>query len=182
MISTGFDRALLEVATWLLLGCGCWATLLCIAALVESGTAGRVHATAWVGCPPRLRRALLAGLGLALAGSGTAAPATGSTGPLPPHGSGATASAGLPVPARPVGTTSTGRPAASVVVRPGDSLWRLAAERAGARASPRQVADLVRWTHHRNRAVIGPDPDLLHPGQRLVLPASRHDRPREERP
>jgi hypothetical protein len=179
MISTAFDRVLLGTATWLLLACACWAALLFLAAFVESATSGRVRATVWVGCPPRLRGVLLAGLGLVLAG-GAAAPATASPDPRAPRASGVVASAGLPVPARPVGFSADR--AAPVVVRPGDSLWRLAEQRAGARASPRQVAALVRRTHHRNRAVIGPDPDLLHPGQRLVLPAPRHDRSLEERP
>lgn len=73
----------------------------------------------------------------------------------------------LPVPARPVdgrppeaGPRSPRvAPAATVVVRPGDTLWALAAGHAWRRL------------HAANRGVIGPDPDLIHPGTRLVLPA-----------
>lgn len=61
-----------------------------------------------------------------------------------------------------------------VVVQPGDTLWHLArAEllRAGAPASNSAVA--ARWHawFQLNRTVIGPDPDLLHPGTRLQRPA-----------
>ena len=56
-------------------------------------------------------------------------------------------------------------------VRPGDTLWGLAARLLGPRASTAQVqAAWPRW-HAANRAVIGPDPDLLYPGQTLHPPA-----------
>lgn len=57
-----------------------------------------------------------------------------------------------------------------VVVRPGDSLWSIAADRLGAGAG---VADVARACEHwyaANRDVVGPDPDVLQPGQRLVAP------------
>jgi nucleoid-associated protein YgaU len=59
-----------------------------------------------------------------------------------------------------------------VTVRPGDSLWRIAA-----RALPRGTAGTVierswhRW-YAANRTVIGPDPSLIQPGQHLTPPAS----------
>jgi nucleoid-associated protein YgaU len=60
---------------------------------------------------------------------------------------------------------------ATVVVRPGDSLWRLAREHvAAAHPTDRQVAAAwPRW-YAANRAVIGTDPDLIHPGARLRVP------------
>jgi hypothetical protein len=73
-----------------------------------------------------------------------------------------------------------GRPAptrgvAALVVRDGDSLWTLTRRWLGADATRAEVA--VQWPrlYAANRAVIGPDPDLIHPGQRLVPP------PRDER-
>ncbi len=58
-----------------------------------------------------------------------------------------------------------------VVVRRGDSLWEIAARHLGADAGPAEVAaEWPRW-YAANRAVIGGDPDLLRPGQRLVPPA-----------
>lgn len=57
-----------------------------------------------------------------------------------------------------------------VLVRPGDTLWGLAARSLGAEASAATVAEeWPRW-YAVNRAVIGPDPDLLLPGQRLRTP------------
>ena len=61
-------------------------------------------------------------------------------------------------------------PSTVVRVRPGDSLWAISAERLGPRAT---VADLVdHWhrTYDLNAGVIGPDPDLILPGQLLELP------------
>ncbi|MEO7981021.1 MAG: hypothetical protein ABI807_09045 [Sporichthyaceae bacterium] len=58
-----------------------------------------------------------------------------------------------------------------VVVRRGDSLWEIAARHLGADAGPAEVAaEWPRW-YAANRAVIGGDPDLLRPGQRLAPPA-----------
>jgi nucleoid-associated protein YgaU len=62
------------------------------------------------------------------------------------------------------------RVADEVVVRRGDSLWDIAARHLGADASAADVAvEWPRW-HQANRDVIGSDPDLLIPGQRLVPP------------
>lgn len=63
-----------------------------------------------------------------------------------------------------------------VVVRRGDTLWDIAARQLGPDASAAEVADeWPRW-HRANREVIGPEPDLLLPGQRLRPPvaASHH--------
>jgi nucleoid-associated protein YgaU len=57
-----------------------------------------------------------------------------------------------------------------VVVRRGDSLWSIAARDLGPGASDAEVAaQWPRWWH-ANRAVIGPDPDLILPGTRLRPP------------
>lgn len=56
------------------------------------------------------------------------------------------------------------------VVRPGDSLWEIAAAHLGDRATPAEIAaEWPRW-YQTNRAVIGADPDLIHPGQALLAP------------
>ncbi|QIK68375.1 LysM peptidoglycan-binding domain-containing protein [Nocardioides sp. HDW12B] len=93
----------------------------------------------------------------------------------------------LPLPHRPVGglaTAATPRPApapavaprpdadAPVVVRPGDTLWALASRHLLAPdASDGQVDAAWRRLYAANRAVLGPDPDLIRPGSRLDLPA-----------
>ena len=165
-----YDALLLALAAWVLIGCAAWGMLIGVAALVETTSAGRLRATAWVGCPQSLRRLLLAGLGVALVGAG-------------PLQSSATASteAPLPVPTRPLGTVEAGtRPAENqgpqvgLVVRPGDSLWRIAEQRLHSSASADEVLALVHRLHHRNRGVIGPDPDLIRPGQRLAVPPRPH--------
>jgi hypothetical protein len=58
-----------------------------------------------------------------------------------------------------------------VVVRPGDSLWLIAARRLG--GHPTDAAIAAAWPHWyaTNRDVIGADPRLIVPGQRLVDPS-----------
>lgn len=60
--------------------------------------------------------------------------------------------------------------AATVVVRPGDSLWAIVGRHLGPDATDGAIAtEWPRW-YAANRAVIGADPDLIHPGQRLAPP------------
>lgn len=62
--------------------------------------------------------------------------------------------------------------AGEVVVRPGDTLWGITARWLGARATEAGVAaQWPRW-YATNRAVIGPDPNLIVPGERLSPPAA----------
>lgn len=88
-------------------------------------------------------------------------------------------------PAQPVSTpvvappTAAGRgpspsPAASTYrVETGDTLWSIAAAHLPDRATDQQIAlAWPRWWH-ANRAVIGPDPGLIRPGQHLVVPGTR---------
>lgn len=79
-------------------------------------------------------------------------------------------------PAAPV-TSAPRRAAAAdqdddVVVRRGDSLWSIAARHLGPAATDAEIAlDWPRW-FTANRTTLGPDPDRLHPGQRLRPPAA----------
>jgi hypothetical protein len=163
-----FDSLLCAAAAWLLVACTGWAALICAAALLEASTAGRIRATTWTGCPPAARRALLAGLGVALATApGQASSPAWATGPMD-NSRQPSAGQALPAPARPLGAAP--RPP-RVVVRTGDTLWHLAADRLPRASRAIVVADFVDRLHHRNRDVIGPDPDLILPGERLVIPA-----------
>jgi LysM domain len=174
----GFANLLTAFAAWLLVGCAGWSTLVSAAALVETTTAGRVRATTWVGCPPSLRRVLVAGIGFALV-SGVSgqtsvvarvtASVTASERGTSPGRSAPSWQRSLPVPARPLGRVPSSR-SPRVLVRPGDTLWHLAADRLRPSASDGEVALLVERIHRRNQELIGPDPDLIHPGQRLVVP------------
>ena len=80
----------------------------------------------------------------------------------PASGAGSVGHAGAPVHASTADT---------VVVRPGDSLWSLAAADLGDAVTPARVAaQWPRWWQ-ANREAIGDDPDLLRPGTPLVPPA-----------
>ncbi|QSF58638.1 LysM peptidoglycan-binding domain-containing protein [Nocardioides sp. zg-1228] len=127
-----------------------------------------------------VRRLVLAACGVAVVAGG-ALPAQAAA------GDGAEVLAGLRLPERavtpavvarsgahraaPAATSRAGRPVGEedYVVRAGDSLWSIA------RAHPAPGSDTeTRWRAiwHHNRAVVGDDPDLIHPGQALRLPAS----------
>ncbi|UMG91713.1 LysM peptidoglycan-binding domain-containing protein [Nocardioides sp. TF02-7] len=107
------------------------------------------------------------------------APAAAATGPVPDERSprtdpparvGQELLAGLPLPDRATGGAR--RPAAPEThrVRTGDSLWTIAADRLDGAASAAEVTAYWQRVHAVNAAEIGPDPDLIHPGQQLVLP------------
>lgn len=179
----GSDRAavtLVAVICWLVLG---WLLLAVSATAAGSlpgvlGTIARAVSGRLV--PATLRRATVLALGLSVAtGGASAAAASGH----PPNGRPdrvVSVSSGLAQPTRataridvdwPVGSTSAPAPARrTVIVAPGECLWDLAATRLGRDATNAQIAaEWQRW-YAANRSVIGPDPDLIHPGQRLVSP------------
>ena len=173
-----FEELLVTGATWLLALGGAWTVLVLAAAVIEVVSDGRLVLTTRLGCPGPLRRVLLTGLGVVLASGGAVAvvPVAAAPAPFSPGaGGGPTGASGLPVPARPTGAAYA-LPRQRVVVEPGDNLWRLARERSP-RSSTQDVARLVDRTHRANRRVIGPDPDLIHPGQRLRIPQQRHHQP-----
>lgn len=68
------------------------------------------------------------------------------------------------------GTIAPGSEQRFVVVDPGDTLWDLAAEQLGGAASTEETAAAWPAIYSLNRGLIGPDPGLIEPGQRLVLP------------
>ncbi len=110
-----------------------------------------------------VRRLVLAACGVAVV-SALASPAAGAA----PGHPGPDVLAGLPLPERAVGPAHpTGR---VVAVRPGDTLWALAAAGLPARASAADITDRWQLIYRRNRGVIGADPDLIRPGQLLRLP------------
>lgn len=82
-------------------------------------------------------------------------------------------------------TPPAARPQRSVVVRPGDSLWRIAAQHLRPSAPERRVAtQWPRW-YAANRSVIGADPDHIVAGQVLVPPHARpqnHQHPQRSQP
>ncbi len=141
------------------------------------------------------RRVVLAACGAAVV-AGVAAPAMAGQGgdlerlaglPLPDRATAGSVRTEVSPPTRAAGPAPAPRPASGdsgpsgdsrpgdeVVVRPGDSLWSLAAARLPASAGPDRVERAWRAVYTANRAEIGADPDLIRPGQRLHLPGT-HD-------
>jgi nucleoid-associated protein YgaU len=59
--------------------------------------------------------------------------------------------------------------AGALTVRAGDSLWAIAARHPAGQSTAAVAAAWPRW-YAANRAVIGPQPDLIYPGERLLPP------------
>lgn len=68
------------------------------------------------------------------------------------------------------GTVGTADTARTVVVRPGDCLWDITAALLPPGSPDADVAAAWPLLYASNRGVIGADPDVVHPGQALVVP------------
>lgn len=175
VLRAGFDRWVVWGAAGLATLCAAWFALMATLVL-GSALTGTVPARI-LGCPGWLRRGLLAVSGLALVGA-VAAPAGAEPGHPASPPSLVRLVEGLPLPDRTTDASASAArgpraaPAARevVVVAPGDCLWRLAAATLPPHATDAEITE--RWHHlyRLNRAAIGADPDLIHPGQRLRLP------------
>lgn len=162
------DQALVQICTGgLVLALG-WAWVQAVAGVAD----------AWRGAAPAMahrgvRRLALAACGAALVGAVTA-PAHAEPGRPGPH-----VLSGLPMPDRAEGPAHPRRPGHPdhpdhlpgrvVVVRPGDSLWRIAERDLPPRAGAARITERWHALYRRNRSVVGADPDLIRPGQVLVL-------------
>jgi len=181
-VPPSLDELLALVAgavAWLLLSWLSFVTLLGVAAATPWLARDAMSALADRLTPAVLRHGLAAVLGVAVIGAPTAASAATSITPPTPTGSSSPGIAALDwLPDRAVApsadaiATTPGSTPGVVIVAPGDTLWGLAATRLGPAATPAQIAaEWPRW-YAENRDVIGPDPGLLSPGQRLVTPPS----------
>jgi hypothetical protein len=83
---------------------------------------------------------------------------------------------GLPMPDRPAGRPSGAQSGPRLaIVRPGDTLWQIAARHLGPAATDARIAaDWPRW-YAANRSVIGDDPGLITPGTVLHAPAGMRE-------
>ena len=156
----GFDVVLVDLCEVVLLGCAAWLWLVTTVVAVDAARGLTVR-----------RRGVPRGLRRVVRGSGGRGP--------PPPGAGRGAGGGCRGPPPPPGPPAPGHlarlmqreardPASFVRVRPGDTLWGIATDRLGSGAEwPRLYAP--------NRNVVGPDPDLIRPGQRLTLPGLREE-------
>jgi hypothetical protein len=161
---TPLDVALTEVAALALLGCALWmwvATTAVVAGVLRGTPSPSSRSASAV--PSLVRRVVLAACGVALAG-GLAQPSYAADPPV--HR--AAHLSGLPLPDRAV----TGSPPVrrTVRVRPGDTLWSLAARDLPVGSPDASIT--ARWhaIYAANRSLIGPDPDVIVPGLRLRLP------------
>ena len=158
---------------------GCWLCLgwfglavTCALATAVPGAVGRTASSlADVVTPSVLRTVLVAGLGLTVvtgpAALATSASSPGTTSPA------ATTWAGDDAAVRRAALPQLDRPAEDrpvVTVQAGDCLWTIAARALGPEATDAQIAAAWPSWYAANRAVIGADPNLLQPGQRLVAP------------
>jgi len=180
---------------WLVSGCalasvGCVAWLWVLATLVVlDALRGRPDRA---GVPLAVRRVVLAACGLSLAG-GLVVPAHADR-PAPPPKSASTTQAllvGLPLPDRTTTTTewigtlgthpTPARDAAptheEVRVEPGDTLWGIARDTLPPHAGSDEIDRRWRAIYRANLDAVGADPDLIRPGQRLLLPPTE-DHPR----
>ena len=202
-----FDALVLGLCAALLLGCVGWllalTTITLAAHAAHLAAPGSRRVAALAGAldrlsPRLLRRLVAATLGATLT-AGVAAPALAADGG--PGGPARSGLSGLRLPDRSVGTTLSiasprtialdpphgvrvgHEPAAphTLVVAPGDSLWSLAAELLPPHAGAPRIAAAWESLQRANVDRIGPDPDLILPGTRLVVPdpapAHREDAP-----
>lgn len=172
--------AIVVVACWLAwLGAAYLALATVAAALAHvPGVVGRLGATLETLAPPALRRTVQIGVGVVAATGILVGPTTATAAPPSPGASTAPAATSLDWPG--LSTPTSARPAAEapIVVRTGDSLWAISAHLLGPRGSASHIARLWPRVYAANRAVIGPDPDLIRPGQRLRATTALERTPR----
>ncbi|MCD9197079.1 LysM peptidoglycan-binding domain-containing protein [Aeromicrobium wangtongii] len=165
-----FPDALIAAASLCLLAVAAWSLL--AAALVVLGGSSRLLAAV---TPTILRRALIAGA------TGVLVAAPAQAGQLAAPDVPAHSVSGLRLPDRPDATETTvpaaqkrtAAAAETVRVRPGDTLWSIAARSLPHDASPADIAHAMRRWHDTNRDVIGADPDRIFPSQRLTPPSGK---------
>lgn len=174
------ERLITGGAAVALLLCSLWVLLVTVAGVVEAFTtvaAPRRRRMRSLLGPAVLRRLVALACGTALGSAAVVGPVAADPGehplrglPLPDR---THATAALDPPAVPAARPA---PASQVVVRPGDSLWRLAERGLAHDADSQDVDRRWRALYRANRAVLGPDPDLIHPGAVLDVTALTHDR------
>ncbi|GAA1791202.1 hypothetical protein GCM10009795_041110 [Nocardioides hankookensis] len=161
-----FEAALVRLCAALGVVAAAWLWLVVVLTVLDA-LRGRGRAAGAATAP--VRRVVLAACGVALVGglaTGTAHATPGRLHEDRVAGSAAVL-AGLPLPER----APAPAPDRTVVVAPGDSLWSIAARTLGPGASAAEIDAGWRRLYDLNRDVIGPDPDVIHPAQRLeVLP------------
>lgn len=194
--AASFDVVVVDLAATLAFASSAWLIGVTVLAILARGLWGRRRRTSsgLAALTPRLWREFVLTVVGVSALSGTALTGTASAGPAAAGPEAASADhdpsgrpvpdlAGLRLPDRPsAGRPGAGRPTAGdrnaarprrVTVRPGDSLWAIASRRLPAEAAGARIARSCHAWYAANRAVVGPDPDLIYPGMSLH-PPPRH--------
>lgn len=169
-----FDRTLAWVCSAAALACGVWLWTVTTVVVLEATLGSRRPGCP--GVPAAVRRFVLAACGVAIIGVAAPAVATPGSPHLDHTGrTGQAIIAGLPLPDRATGEQVKAQVQAltrAVVVQPGDTFWAIAEADVGARASDAAIVAHWQRIYALNRTVVGADPDLIRPGQRLRLPRS----------
>jgi hypothetical protein len=169
------DVTLVDVSSCVVALCAAWAWAALTATVVDAWRGIATPRRGPCRLPDGVRRVVLAACGVALA-SGIAAPAGAADGSSQRHLHGIALLSGLPLPDRAVAPRRPSRPPSrTVVVHRGDSLWTIAEHDLPPDADARAVVGRWHAIYAANRTRIGPDPDVIAPGQRLHLPGK--DRP-----
>ena len=177
------DQALADLAAVVLLACTTWAWLALTATVLEAARGVDPARRGPWHLPRGVRRCVLAACGLALA-TGTSPALADGLGHHPHqdhhhhdhhhhdhHVHGAAQLIGLPLPDRAaLPARGPGHRPQVVEVVPGDTLWAIAVRDLAADASDALIGARWQAIYAANRAVVGPDPDVIEPGQRLRLP------------
>lgn len=176
--SDSLPNALVAVASLVALALA-GLSLVASLAIVVAGSSRIVQALT----PAMMRRALVVGAVGAMAigpahASEIAAPVRHHVVdglPLPDRPDSSSHAAHPRAPATPAdaGTRTTGPGTADVVVRPGDTLWAIAARSLPHDAHAAEIAHATARWHQANRAVIGDDPDHIVPTQHLTPPPGK---------
>jgi len=171
-----FDRLVVGVAAGALTACAAWAWVV-TGIVVAQALGGRPRAAA-PGVPHWLRTLVLLACGLVVVGGGAAQAADGGAGG---RSDPREVLAGLPPPERVLGglrpVPPAPEPAERVhVVDPGDTLWDIAATDLGGQPDDGRISAHSHRIHQLNLAVIGSDPDVIHPGQQIRMPTPPQDR------
>ncbi len=152
--------------------CAVWAWLVTSVVVLEA-LSRRPRRASTPGVPAWVRNLVLGACGVAVLGA--TSPAVAGAHHEREHRERHSVLEGLPLPdraegrsvtelvAQTIARTTTAEQSARYVVRPGDSLWSIAHAHLG---------DPTRWPriYALNRDEVGPDPDLIQPGQQLRLP------------
>lgn len=155
--SVAFAPALAMVATVVLVLSVTW--LWCVMSAAALEALHGVHAVELPGLRGAVRRMVLAGCGVALA-----------AGVAPAHADDVRGVAGQPP--QPLTSVAQAPAPRTHVVEKGDSLWSISASRLGPDATDAEIDHAWRALWQANRGVVGPDPDVLEPGQRLDVPGA----------